>query len=171
MQQRIQEIFLKQAQSNAENALKDAKTQIDGVTGKAKAELQKQYDTVNSGFQNLKGQVNGAVNKMNQNIKQSNDKFKTKADGSTKNLFEALWDYIISLFNGVKNAATNLAKKAKQVGTTTPQSGGRKRGPRISHSKIYFNKRTRRRRRKKTKNKRNKNTKRRRRKKVSRKKR
>ena len=130
--------FLKQAQSNAENALKDAKTQIDGVTGKAKAELQKQYDTVNSGFQNLKGQVNGAVNKMNQNIKQSNDKFKTKADGSTKNLFEALWDYIISLFNGVKNAATNLAKKAKQVGTTTPQSGGRKRGPRISHSKIYF---------------------------------
>ena len=134
--------------------------------------MQKQYDTVNSGFQNLKGQVNGAVNKMNQNIKQSNDKFKTKADGSTKNLFEALRDYIISLFNGVKNAATNLAKKAKQVGTTTPQSGGRKRGPRISHSKIYFHKRTRRRRRKKTKNKkRNKNTKRRRRKKVSRKKR
>ena len=63
--------FLKQAQSNAENALKDAKTQIDGVTGKAKAELQKQYDTVNSGFQNLKGQVNGAVNK-------NESKYKTK---------------------------------------------------------------------------------------------
>tara|TARA_A100001011_G_scaffold19828_1_gene20159 strand:+ start:2674 stop:3255 length:582 start_codon:yes stop_codon:yes gene_type:complete len=172
--------FLKQAQSNAENALENAKNQIKNVSEPLKGKMKKQLGELNSGFINLKGQVDGAVKKMGNNIQESNNKFKTKADGSTKSLLEALWDYILSLFNGVKDAATKLANKAKQVSVdgnkapAAPQAGGRRRGPRISSSKSYFPKKTKRRKsnKKKTKKRRRKkNTRKRNKRKSSRRKR
>ena len=72
-----------------------------------KGKLTEQYNNLNSGFKNLTGQLDGAVKKMDSNIKQGNNEFKTKSDGSTKTLLEALWDYILSLFSSFKKAQPN----------------------------------------------------------------
>ena len=140
--------FLQKAQGKAQDALNQAKSQIDTVTGPMKGKLTEQYNNLNSGFKNFTGQLDGAVKKMGSNIKQGNNEFKTKSDGSTKTLLEALWDYILSLFSSFKKGATALANKAKAASAEinkTPQKGGRPRG--------ILRKTKRRRRRRRTRNK------------------